>query len=449
MQPVVDHASPPRTPDPIGSSINRSTMLDVLRAIAVLLVIFRHVGPPTSTAAVPEPFYSFFKGLSDCGWIGVDLFFVLSGFLISGLLFAEYRERQRLDLPRFFIRRGFKIYPPFVFFLVVSVLIQTFYFKVPFVFYHEGGIPPQLWPELCFLQNYRWAYWNHTWSLAVEEHFYILLPILLWAMWRSPRADELSGAASKVHDPNPFRAMPVALIVILLTTFLWRAEMVQRWPIETADPAKSAFQIIRHTTPTHLRIDSLMVGVFVGYCYHFHRYRFLRSGRRLWWLALPIAAYGISTGVTNKIDSNYMVLFGFPVLAISFAMAIWILLALQTKEFFLRPLTRASAKGKAKSRLELLGRVFRPVAFMGKYSYSIYLWHMPAIRWGTTLLFPALKVNYNSCAGNIVRLMIAIVGSILLGVIAAMLVEGPALRLRNRLFPSHTRAKPVSTHPHA
>ncbi|HXJ16319.1 MAG TPA: acyltransferase, partial [Candidatus Polarisedimenticolia bacterium] len=77
----------------------RNKRLDVLRSIAVLLVLLYHSEIGTR--------------LANAGWAGVDLFFVLSGFLISGLLFTEYKKRGSIDFKRFFIRRGLKIYPAF------------------------------------------------------------------------------------------------------------------------------------------------------------------------------------------------------------------------------------------------------------------------------------------------------------------------------------------------
>ncbi len=85
----------------------RNQTLDVLRAVAVLLVFSRH-----STGALL---------VSHLGWVGVDLFFVLSGFLVSGLLFREYQQDGQLLPGRFLIRRGFKIYPQFYLLVVVTI----------------------------------------------------------------------------------------------------------------------------------------------------------------------------------------------------------------------------------------------------------------------------------------------------------------------------------------
>src|SRR5271165_4056899 len=89
----------------------RVLSLDVLRALAVLLVLGRHMD--LSPADVPGVMRGVAATWYRGGWIGVDLFFVLSGFLVSGLLFREYRRHNSLAVPRFLVRRGFRIYPAF------------------------------------------------------------------------------------------------------------------------------------------------------------------------------------------------------------------------------------------------------------------------------------------------------------------------------------------------
>ncbi len=95
----------------------RNLGLDILRFIACSLVIFRHVQGP-------ENFNIFIQTLNKGGWIGVDLFFVLSGFLIASLLFKEHKASGSIDLKRFLIRRGFKIYPAFWIFTLFSIAIS-------------------------------------------------------------------------------------------------------------------------------------------------------------------------------------------------------------------------------------------------------------------------------------------------------------------------------------
>ena len=87
-----------------GSGVERSTMLDLLRAAAIFLVLGRHIVPcPPETSRVLHWVTATWR---DGGWAGVDLFFVLSGFLVSGLLFREHKINGSVRFGRFFVRRG-------------------------------------------------------------------------------------------------------------------------------------------------------------------------------------------------------------------------------------------------------------------------------------------------------------------------------------------------------
>ena len=126
----------------------------------------------------------------------MDLFFVLSGFLISGLLFSEYKKRKAISFKRFFIRRGLKIYPAFYVFLLVTGVASIRWF-------HSLAPPTLFLNEIFFVMNYLGGVWTHTWSLGVEEHFYILLPIFLSILIRY----------SSDRD-DPFRILPRACLVV-------------------------------------------------------------------------------------------------------------------------------------------------------------------------------------------------------------------------------------------
>src|SRR5438270_7344794 len=104
----------PRKISPTSSG-SRLPGLDLLRGIAVLLVLGRHMWdvPPD----VQHPLGRVLEVWQRGGWVGVDLFFVLSGFLVSGLLFSEYKQFGTVSPGRFLLRRGLKIYPAFYVFL--------------------------------------------------------------------------------------------------------------------------------------------------------------------------------------------------------------------------------------------------------------------------------------------------------------------------------------------
>jgi len=156
--------------------------IDGLRAIAVSAVVLYHFG---------------LAGL-DGGFVGVDIFFVLSGYLIGGLLWREQEASQRIDLWAFYTRRIRRLAPAFVVMAVVTA-ICTWFILLPFEFREFGK---QLIAATVYLSNvFFWreaGYFDaaseekpllHTWSLSVEEQFYIVLPLLLIGLYRlAPRA---------------------------------------------------------------------------------------------------------------------------------------------------------------------------------------------------------------------------------------------------------------------
>ena len=126
---------------------SRLVQLDVLRTLAVVLVLGRHL--PPFEQVLPEPLRNFAFYWIQFGWIGVDLFFVLSGFLISGLLFREYQRYGSINYRNFLIRRAFKIYPSFYLFLAGVVYVQISNHN-----WNGRKALFQLLRELFFVQNY-------------------------------------------------------------------------------------------------------------------------------------------------------------------------------------------------------------------------------------------------------------------------------------------------------
>ena len=121
----------------------RNFNLDTLRGIAILLVVLFHLNVPVFRTG---------------GWIGVDLFFVLSGFLIAGLLFREWITTGTLNLPRFYVRRGFKIYPAFYVFLAATLAVNL---VAPGISSFPVTVHATL-AEATFTQNYFQGIWGQT-----------------------------------------------------------------------------------------------------------------------------------------------------------------------------------------------------------------------------------------------------------------------------------------------
>jgi peptidoglycan/LPS O-acetylase OafA/YrhL len=144
--------------------------LDGLRAISVGFVVASHV-----TIAPGFSAFSFLTPLlSGLGSLGVRVFFVISGFLITRLLLRELESRGRLSLAKFYYRRTLRIFPPFYVFMLTVILLGA-----------VGWLDlsqTRVWPALLYVSNYfttnSW-YIGHAWSLAVEEQFYLLWPAAL------------------------------------------------------------------------------------------------------------------------------------------------------------------------------------------------------------------------------------------------------------------------------
>jgi peptidoglycan/LPS O-acetylase OafA/YrhL len=350
----------------------RTAELDVLRGFAILLVMGVHVQA--------YPIWSTFGGF------GVDLFFVLSGFLISNLLFKEYRESHRIVLMRFFLRRALKLYPSF-YFLLAGTLIYCRWWHVPVTGRAVLG-------ELTLTQNYLGAIWGHTWSLAVEEHFYLLLPIALFLMMKiRPDSD------------NPFRPVPYVFLVVATCCLALRI-----WNGVSYRPYNHHV----HFEPSHLRFDSLLFGVLLSYLHNF-RGDVLRKVMSPPW-RLPISFLGIVALAPMLILESthpFVYTFGFTLLYIGFG--ILLLLAIYKEKPGPRP-----------------GIVIRAIGAMGVYSYTVYLWHVPL-----AMVFTALAVRFNMVNQYALH-AVYLAASIITGIAASKLVEIPVLKIRERLFPSQS-----------
>jgi len=332
-------------------------------------------------------------------WIAIDSFFVLSGFLISGLLFTEYQKHGALRIGRFLIRRGFKIYPAFYVMLAATVAITAYHSQLP------HGYLLKVLTEAVYLQNYLPPVWGPTWSLAVEEHFYLLLAVALFVMVRRSRSRE-----------DPFKALVYVVCATACVALTLRVYTIMTHP----------YSHRRNFFPTHLRLDSIAWGVLLGYLYHFRRAQLLAFlERRRLVIALASAVLIAPPFLWQLEQSRFLVTLGLTFLDWGFA---GLLILSLTQRVTLPP------------RLQPLGsRLGRGLAALGFYSYSIYLWHMPVMN----MLMESLRRHGWFAFGPptlswTVDLAVYVVASLAGGIVMARLVEGPALMLRDRLFPSRS-----------
>ena len=286
--------------------------LDGLRALAVLIVIAYHAETPG------------FAG----GFLGVDVFFVLSGFLITTLLNGEYARTGRIDVPRFYARRFLRLAPALFLMLATYLLVSTL-----------------IWPDLSaaehgrdaliaalFLGDYARALWavptllGHTWSLAVEQHFYLLWPAVLLLVQRLPSV----------------RAQVWTLLTLYVATTLWRDWSILNAPWETV----------------YFRFDTRLSGLVLGSLLAVvaGRTSWLPAPKRVW----GVAALGILALCCLRLAGGAPVSLVVGVTLVEIATAMLILVAVSARPDPLQKL------------------LSHPVLVrMGVLSYGMYLWHHP------------------------------------------------------------------------
>jgi len=358
----------------------RIFQLDVLRGFAILLVMGVHV-----------PAYPIWSTLG--GW-GVDLFFVLSGFLISNLLFTEYRKSGSILFVRFLSRRALKLYPSFYLLLVLTLLYC--------VLWHVPFTGRQLLGEMVLTQNYIGGIWGHTWSLAVEEHFYLLLPLLL-AFLMKRRAGSV----------DPFRPIPAIFLGVAIVCLSLRFANAAYYP-EYSHPI--------HYEPSHLRFDTLFFGVFLSYLHNFRPEILQKVMSNPW--RLPVSMVSVLAFVPVIVyptTDPIMYTVGFTLVYIGFGTMLLLSLYQEDRN---RPQP---------------GIALRAIGRMGTYSYTLYLWHVPMAQ-----VFASLASRFPSVNQYVLHAVYFAI-SIVVGVVSSKLVEIPVLKLRERLFPpSESKAAELS-----
>ncbi|MEY2692452.1 MAG: hypothetical protein RIT03_842 [Bacteroidota bacterium] len=353
---------------------SRIRKLDFLRGIAIILVLFRH------QLLTPA--------LQTMGWIGVDLFFVLSGFLVSGLLFQEYQQLGKIRPGSFLIRRGFKIYPLY-FLTYLAYLVPKWYFhKLDFL---------KITYDCLFVQNYflGWGFaYPASWSLAVEEHFYVFLALSLVLFIRL--APEL------FHRLVYRNKLPYLLLVLMFLILLLRYFANFYFPGYN----------VYHTTASHLRMDALLCGVFIAYGYYFQRSSWqvfiAKYQKILWVFILLLLSF---TPFIDYVSSFFVRTIGFTLVYLAFG----ILLLLVVFD--------ADMEHK-------LNRLFSPVlvkfiARIGFNSYAIYLIHSIVI----------YAVSYLPIASVFGQFALVFSLSVAVGMVLTTTVEAYFLGIRDRYFP--------------
>ena len=202
--------------------------LDALRSAAILLVIFGHYAGPDG-GAPPSPIWNFV--LFEYGWVGVDLFFILSGLLIGRQLWRELFSTGTVRVGRFILRRGYRIWPLYFFFLIIPAVVTAGRYAA--------------WPDWVFLSNYFTGALPGGWSLSTEEQFYISIPLLMVALRR------------QVKGANWFYVLVGLLAVELLGRYLTVATLAAQGMIRSDIARATRYNF-------HLHFSGLIVGLMIA-----------------------------------------------------------------------------------------------------------------------------------------------------------------------------------------
>jgi peptidoglycan/LPS O-acetylase OafA/YrhL len=344
--------------------VNREIDLDVVRGVAILLAMGWHLNLKTGNPifdALEAPGLRF-------GWAGVDLFFVLSGFLVGRLVFREEVKTGTFDYPRFFVRRALKLWPVLYVYLVVAIALSG----EPFM-----SFAPQIG---LHVQNYLVpSQAHHLWSLAVEEHFYLAVGLLL---------------------PMAMRKMKTGAIASVLLSLIIAALMA-RYAGAALGATPNDLQM-----QTQYRVDGLSAGVLLALVYVRCPDMFARVVKwKLAWLAVTVAGIvwlsvvskGSWLGSTLGFSVSWITGLGFLLLTYRSGIDRW-------------------------ARWPSLA-----LAFLGAYSYSLYIWHVAVAKIANGKL-ASLPLP--------LKVLAAYGAAIAVAVVMTLIIERPILAVRDRWIAS-------------
>ncbi|MGN6214840.1 acyltransferase family protein [Parafilimonas sp.] len=352
--------------------------LDHLRAFAITYVFLYHYG-----RFFPHPEWT--NTLTRFGWSGVDLFFVLSGYLIAAQLFKSIATYKTISLRDFFIKRFFRIIP-------IYLVTVALYFLFPFV--RERESPAPLWKYLTFTQNInldiaKQGTFSHSWSLCIEEQFYLLLPFILLGLMKL----------------KLFKKAYWLLAVLFISGLAVR--IVLHSNLESDNDWLTWYKWIYF--PTWSRLDGLLVGVSIAALLQFRpalSKKILAHEKIL--LLTGVIIFAVSHYICSNQISFSSSVFGLPLTDIGYGLIV--LSALSPQSFLYK------FESKITSKIATL-------------SYGIYLIHKMAVHVAQPQL---IKLDIKA-ESNFMFILCAVI-VFMIALLLNEIIEKPFLKLRSRLL---------------
>jgi peptidoglycan/LPS O-acetylase OafA/YrhL len=322
------------------------------------------------------------------GWTGVDLFFVLSGYLIGKQLWTEFAKTGTVNVPRFLMRRSLRIWPLYAAYILVPILL--------------GGSIVERIPDIFFFSNYVEGLVNGGWSLSTEEQFYILVPLLI------------VGFRKRLNLSRWLHALPAIMLIVVILRVVTRAHLAAAGM--TGEEITLAMYF-----PFHLRSEALFVGLFLSLVAVLRPdlyQRRIANGMSPLMLGAAFAAVTIGLAL-RSFDRQ---LFAFTALGLvygSFALSV-----LSDRSFLTR----------------WMGwRAFYPIA---RLSYGAYLAHFIVLRYaGPVIIRKIARLPIYPAVAFGASLFVGLFASLLFSTVTFILIERPFLLLRERW--QHRRSQNV------
>ena len=351
--------------------------IDSLRALAVLAVIIYHVD------------VNYLPG----GFLGVDLFFVLSGYLISSLIIKEYRKTGSLNLYNFYIRRARRLLPAVYFMITVGLVVMVLFNEVLLRKSHLDAIFGYIYSSNWWYIFHKLDYFDsfgaqspfkHLWSLAIEEQFYMVFPLLFLLVNRKKKSKD---GTYKLNKNFLYVILGLILVSLIAHILLFDINNISR---------------IYFGTDT--RAFSLLVGVVGAILYPMERlHAKVTPQQNMIYSVVSLAS--IATLITVMIYTSeyntWLYRGGFLLVAILGLIVI-------------------ISSGKQHTLMSRL-LSFKPVVFIGKISYSLYLWHFPVL----VLTTPVSEIGNP----NIIFVVLRVILTFILATASYIFVETPIRKL--------------------
>jgi len=365
----------------------RFPALDGIRALAIILVFFAHYGGGAHGNFVLKVLNEVRKR----GWLGVDIFFVLSGFLITGILYDTRNDSHFFS--RFYARRSVRIFP--VFYLTALILLlltpilqlQWRWLQLTFLAYLGNFFANHDFSLYAVLSKSHHPTADvtigHVWSLCVEEQFYLIWPLVVWM----------------VRDRTK---LLWTAVVLSLAALGLRCAMCLHFPPELAE------QWIVRTLP--FRMDTLLLGGILALLLRGpHADRWQRASRGIF-LVMSAGVLALFL-LSPDYDSPWLLTIGYTLLALASAGLIGATIKPGSPEFRLFSL--------------------KPLLILGKYSYGFYIYHLLfRMAWITLVLVPVGRKTHSLALAGIVELGSAFVVTFLVSKLSYDLFEVRFLKFK-------------------